>query len=81
MSESIRRAWLPFMDADVPADRAAPVEVAAFELELAAKYLVEDGGVVAVDLAGAEAIYPTENYRELFQELRQYRKEHPIYQK
>ena len=39
MSESIRRAWLPFMDADVPADRAAPVEVAAFELELAAKYL------------------------------------------
>ncbi len=36
-------------------------------LRLAAKYLVEDGGVVAMDLAGAEAIFPTENYRELFQ--------------
>ena len=35
-------------------------------LALAKKYLVEDGGVVAMDLAGAEALYPTENYRELF---------------
>ena len=35
-------------------------------LELAKKYLVEDGGVVAIDLAGAEALYPTENYRDLF---------------
>ena len=35
-------------------------------LALAKKYLVEDGGVVAVDLAGAEALYPTENYRALF---------------
>ena len=28
-------------------------------IELAAKYLVEDGGVVAVDLAGAEALRPS----------------------
>ena len=35
-------------------------------LALAKKYLVEDGGVVAMDLAGAEALYPTEKYRELF---------------
>ena len=27
---------------------------------------MKDGGVVAIDLAGTEAIYPTENYRELF---------------
>ncbi|MBQ7214951.1 MAG: adenosine deaminase [Synergistaceae bacterium] len=41
-------------------------------LELARKYLVQDGGVVAVDLAGAEAIYPTENYRELFRRAKKY---------
>ena len=35
-------------------------------LEIARKYLVEDGGVVAVDLAGAEALFRTENYREVF---------------
>ncbi len=35
-------------------------------LRLAEKYLVEDGGVTAIDLAGAEALYPTENYRGLF---------------
>ena len=40
-------------------------------IELAAKYLVEDGGVVAVDLAGAEALYPTENYSELFAKARE----------
>ena len=33
-------------------------------MELAAKYRGE--GVVGVDLAGAEALYPTENYREVF---------------
>lgn len=42
-------------------------------LELARKYLVKDGGVVAVDLAGAEALYPTENYREIFGRAREYR--------
>lgn len=35
-------------------------------LLLAKKYLVEDGGVVALDLAGAEGLFPTEHYRELF---------------
>lgn len=41
-------------------------------LELARKYLVKDGGVVAVDLAGAEALYPTEDYRELFGRTKDY---------
>ena len=41
-------------------------------LRLARKYLVPDGGVVAVDLAGAEAIYKTANYRELFRRVREY---------
>ena len=39
-------------------------------LELASGYLVEDGGVVAVDLAGAEALYPTRDYRDLFEMAR-----------
>ena len=42
-------------------------------LELARKYLIEDGGVVAIDLAGAEAIFPTENYEELFAKAREYK--------
>ena len=41
-------------------------------LELAKKYLVEDGGVVAIDLAGAEALFPTENYEALFAKAREY---------
>ena len=40
-------------------------------LRLTRKYLVEDGGVVAMDLAGAEAIYPTENYKELFEKAKE----------
>ena len=39
-------------------------------LALAKKYLVEDGGVVAVDLAGAEALYPTSKYRNLFEKAK-----------
>ena len=35
-------------------------------LRLAKKYLVEDGGVTAIDLAGAEAVFPTKNYKSLF---------------
>ena len=35
-------------------------------IELAKKYLVKDGGVVAIDLAGAESIYPTKKYRDIF---------------
>jgi len=43
-------------------NEAANLETAA----LAGEFLVEDGGVVALDLAGAEALYPTANYRKLF---------------
>ena len=35
-------------------------------LAVAKELLVEDGGVVALDLAGAEALFPTDRYRELF---------------
>ncbi len=35
-------------------------------LRLAKKYLVVHGGVVALDLAGAEALFPTKNYTALF---------------
>ena len=41
-------------------------------LELAKKYLVKDGGVVAVDLAGAEALFPTSNYEDLFKRVKEY---------
>jgi adenosine deaminase len=36
-------------------------------IRLAKKYLVEDGGVVAVDLAGAEGLFKTADYAEEFQ--------------
>ena len=41
-------------------------------LELAKKYLVEDGGVVAIDLAGAEALFPTKDYGDLFAKAKEY---------
>ncbi|MGN0342738.1 MAG: adenosine deaminase [Roseburia sp.] len=41
-------------------------------LELAKKYLVEDGGVTGLDLAGAEAVYPTSDYAELFAKAKEY---------
>ena len=41
-------------------------------LRLARKYLVPDGGVVALDLAGAEAIYKTSKYRDLFRRAKIY---------
>ena len=41
-------------------------------LELAKKYLVKDGGVVAIDLAGAEALFPTKDYRDLFARAGEY---------
>lgn len=40
-------------------------------VELAAKYLVEDGGVVAIDLAGAEALYPTKDFGAIFKRARE----------
>ena len=50
------------------ADAAANLET----LEVAKKYLVEDDGVVAIDLAGAEALFPTKDYRNLFARAREY---------
>jgi len=41
-------------------------------VELARQFLVEDGGVVALDIAGAEALYPTANYAELFAKAKEY---------
>ena len=41
-------------------------------LRLAKKYLVKDGGVVAIDLAGAEALYPTKDYKSLFMRAKEY---------
>ena len=41
-------------------------------LQLAKKYLVQDGGVTALDLAGAEALFPTENYRGIFAKAKEY---------
>lgn len=41
-------------------------------VELAKKYLVEDGGVVAVDLAGAESLFPTSKYRDVFTLVKKY---------
>ena len=40
-------------------------------LRLAEKYLVEDGGVVALDLAGAEALFPTDGYRDIFKRAKE----------
>ena len=40
-------------------------------VELAGKYLVRDGGVTAIDLAGAEALFPTRDYRGLFAAARE----------
>ncbi|MBQ6153487.1 MAG: adenosine deaminase [Ruminococcus sp.] len=53
--------------------RGENIADANFEtIELAKKYLVKDGGVVAIDLAGAEALYPTEDFRALFARAKEY---------
>ena len=41
-------------------------------LELAKKYLTKDGGVVGLDLAGAEGLYPTSKYKDLFGKAKEY---------
>lgn len=41
-------------------------------LELAHRYLTVGHGVVALDLAGAEALYPTKKYKELFKKAYDY---------
>ena len=40
-------------------------------VRVAADHLVDTGGVVALDLAGAEALFPTEGYRMLFAQARE----------
>lgn len=50
--------------------RGEPSQVREANLEtvrLAGEFLVRHGGVVAVDLAGAEALYPTSDYAGLFE--------------
>ena len=37
-------------------------------VRLAEKYLVKTGGVVAIDLAGAEALFPTSDFQDIFSE-------------
>jgi len=41
-------------------------------LRIAKEYLVKDGGVVAVDLAGPESIFPITNYTVLFEKTKKY---------
>ena len=41
-------------------------------IELAKEYLVKDGGVVAIDLAGAEALFPTADFAVPFTKAREY---------
>ncbi len=41
-------------------------------LELAHRYLTTDHGVVALDLAGAEALFPTKKYKALFKKAYDY---------
>lgn len=76
--EAVRAAIAGLEDAEIPANlilccmRGAGNETANEEtIELASKYLVEDGGVVALDLAGAEALFPTYNYLDLFGRARE----------
>ena len=38
-------------------------------VRLAEKYLVKTGGVVAIDLAGAEALFPTSDFQDIFSEV------------
>ncbi len=41
-------------------------------LEIAKDFLVKDGGVVAIDLAGAEALFSTSLYKNLFEKAEKY---------
>lgn len=53
--------------------RGAGNDEANYEtVEIARKYLVEDGGVTGIDIAGAEALYPTSDYSELFAKAKEY---------
>jgi adenosine deaminase len=41
-------------------------------LELAKKYLKKDGGVVALDIAGSEKLFPNPNFKDLFVKAKEY---------
>ena len=71
--EVLRAALEGLQDAPIPANlilacmRGADNQTENEEnLELARRFLTKDGGVTAVDLAGAEALFPTRDYLELF---------------
>lgn len=74
----IRAAVEGLREAPIPANlilccmRGASVEKNLETVELAREFLVDDGGVTALDLAGAEGLFPTEDYRELFAKARDY---------
>ena len=71
--EVLRAALEGLQDAPIPANlilacmRGADNQKENEEnLELARRFLTKDGGVTAVDLAGAEALFPTRDYLEMF---------------
>lgn len=71
--EVLRAALEGLQDAPIPANlilacmRGADNQKENEEnLELARRFLTRDGGVTAVDLAGAEALFPTRDYLEMF---------------
>lgn len=77
--EVLRAALEGLQDAPIPANlilacmRGADNQKENEEnLELARRFLTKDGGVTAVDLAGAEALFPTRDYLELFRRAGEY---------
>ena len=77
--EVLRAALEGLQDAPIPANlilacmRGADNQKENKEnLELARRFLTRDGGVTAVDLAGAEALFPTRDYLELFRRAGEY---------
>ena len=76
--EVLRAALEGLQDAPIPANlilacmRGADNQKENEEnLELARRFFTRDGGVTAVDLAGAEALFPTRDYLELFRGARE----------
>lgn len=76
--EVVRAAEAGLVGAAIPANlilccmRGEGNEAANEEtVRVAREHLVDDGGAVALDLAGAEALFPTEGYRGLFGRVRE----------
>lgn len=53
-------------------ERKRKYERKLWNFRISQKYLVQDGGVVALDLAGAEAQFKTSNYRDIFAKAKEY---------